>query len=107
MALDAKPKKGDRRIHWADSNGKSLAVSEDGPDLKSSETEKVPAKKRKSRWADSKKIEIQYEKELMLQARKTLSLDSDKDDELDAMSMMVSFIFYCQFIVHSRFRYLQ
>ena len=61
----------------------------------------MPAKKRKSRWADSKKIEIQNEKELMMQARKTISLDTDKDDELDAMSMMVSFLFFCQFIVHS------
>jgi len=100
-SLDAKPKKGDRRIQWADNNGKLLAVTEDGQDPKSSETEKVPAKKRKSRWADSKKIEIQNEKELMMQARKTISLDTDKDDELDAMSMMVSFLFFCQFIVHS------
>ena len=94
MNKEAKPKKSDRRIQWADNNGKLLAVTEDGPDLKSTQTEKVPAKKRKSRWADSKKIEIQNEKELMMQARKTISLDTDKDDELDAMSMMVSFLFY-------------
>ena len=65
LFVDAGLKKDDRRIHWADGSGKSLAVSDEGP----SKPEPEPEKTRKSRWSDKKKLEIQHEKDLLLQSR--------------------------------------
>ena len=67
LFLDAGSKKDDRRIHWADGSGQSLAVSDDGPSKLEPEPE--PEKTRKSRWSDKKKLDIQHEKELLLQSR--------------------------------------
>jgi hypothetical protein len=64
--VDASLKKDDRRIHWADGSGKSLAVSDGGP------SKSEPEKPRKSRWSDKKKMEIQHEKDLLLQSRQVL-----------------------------------
>ena len=64
-------KKDDRHIHWADSKGQALAMSE-GETAESAAAEvkkKGPEKTRKSRWAERKKKDIEHEKELLLQSK--------------------------------------
>ena len=89
-ATEGRPKKDARRIHWADNSGKALAVAEGGEEAEPVKNDEPKKKKRKSRWAERKKKDIQHEKELLLQSRKPPTLDKDLDDELDAMAMMVS-----------------
>ena len=70
-----KKKKDDRHIHWADSKGQALAMSE-GETVESAAAEvkkKGPEKTRKSRWAERKKKDIEHEKELLLQSRQVVS----------------------------------
>jgi len=72
---DARSRKDERRIHWADTSGQALEVKKAEP-------------ARQSRWSDHKKKDIQHEKELLLQSRKVGSVDDDKEDMLNAMIMM-------------------
>lgn len=66
--VDAIPKKKDeRRIHWADNSGKALAVSQE--EETADATKKAEPTKRKSRWAERKKKDIEHEKELLLKSR--------------------------------------
>ena len=87
-----KKKKNDSRsIHWADSKGQALAMSE-GEAVDTTPTadavgDTTVKKTRKSRWAERKKKDIEHEKELLLKSRTGDSAD-DKDDELDMMAMM-------------------
>ncbi|KAL7548327.1 hypothetical protein ACHAWF_011613, partial [Thalassiosira exigua] len=82
----ARPKKDERRIHWADSSGQSLALSQ-GEQMEAVKKAE-PEKTRQSRWSDHKKKDIQHEKEMLLQSRKVGSVDEDKEDMLNAMAMM-------------------
>jgi hypothetical protein len=66
LLVDSSSKKDDRRIHWADGSGKSLVASDGGP------SKSEPEKTRKSRWSDKKKMEIQQEKDLLLQSRQAI-----------------------------------
>ena len=63
--LEAKLKKDDRRIRWADSSGQALAVSEEGP----VNLLPVPEITRESRWSERKKKDMQHEKDLLLKSR--------------------------------------
>eukprot|EP00581_Thalassiosira_minuscula_P001952 CAMPEP_0183747954 /NCGR_PEP_ID=MMETSP0737-20130205/67521_1 /TAXON_ID=385413 /ORGANISM="Thalassiosira miniscula, Strain CCMP1093" /LENGTH=819 /DNA_ID=CAMNT_0025983671 /DNA_START=1075 /DNA_END=3534 /DNA_ORIENTATION=+ len=83
--MGARPKKEARRIHWADSSGQALAVSNEG---KSDDVPKKAETARQSRWSERKKKDIQHEKELLLQSRNAVSVDDDKEDMLNAMAMM-------------------
>jgi hypothetical protein len=59
-------KKDERRIHWADNSGRPLeAVSNLGTTDTAKKTESV----RPSRWSERTKMDIQHEKELLLQSR--------------------------------------
>jgi len=91
VAADGSGEKDKRHIRWADDSGKALAVpQENGATLTTDIVqEKATKDPRRSSWTDRKKKDLLHEKELLLQARKLDSLDDDKEDMLNAMSMMV------------------
>ena len=73
-AVDATAKRDERRIRWADSSGKALAVAQENdvgsPDK--AEVDKVQDPRLGSNrpsWSDRKKKDLLHEKELLLQAR--------------------------------------
>ncbi|KAL7470994.1 hypothetical protein ACHAXS_011293 [Conticribra weissflogii] len=91
VGADGSGEKDKRHIRWADDSGKALAVpQENGVILTTDFVQEKPTKDpRHSSWTDRKKKDLLHEKELLLQARKRDSLDDDKEDMLNAMTMMV------------------
>ncbi|KAL3804534.1 hypothetical protein HJC23_002573 [Cyclotella cryptica] len=78
-----------RKIRWADSSGNVLAVAHEKKDpTAASASEPMSQDPRVSRWSDRKKKDLSHEKEMLLKARKTDTLDDDKEDLLNAMAMM-------------------